>query len=207
MRNLFLDIVTAAFKNQRFIYSHYFQKKTSLDLGCGDGQQLLAKQPSNAVGIDLNDESLEEASKSKLKVLKASVTYLPFRSNIFDAVNCNNLIEHLTPSEAHAMLAESARILKPKGCLIIHTQMAHQGIWHTFSHVRPYPPTSLLKLTSSSVNKEDYPTINNLKPIAIYYEGWFFENRLLFLLTTFLAYLIPFFRRDYTMVLQKTRQA
>ena len=50
---------------------------------------------------------------------KASVTYLPFRSNYFDIITCVDVIYHKRVKSDKKALSELFRVLKPSGILVI----------------------------------------------------------------------------------------
>lgn len=46
---------------------------------------------------------------------------LPFDDSSFSAVVCNELLEHLLPHVAAAVLRESWRVLRPDGIIVVHS--------------------------------------------------------------------------------------
>ena len=118
-------------------------KQASLiELGCGRGDFLLEFQQAGlqCYGIDRDEQSISLLA-NLIDVRKAdiSVDALPFDDNTFDVVYHKSLIEHLyTPDH---LMAESYRILKPGGRVIILTpdwisQM--KTFYEDFTHSRPY---------------------------------------------------------------------
>jgi ubiquinone/menaquinone biosynthesis C-methylase UbiE len=101
-----------------------------LDLGCGNGNTTnwLAEQKScHVTGIDLSgvrvQNAIEAAAElpaeiaSKLTFKKASATELPFDEGTFTHVWSQATIYHV--HDKHAALAESYRVLKPGGLLVL----------------------------------------------------------------------------------------
>ena len=102
---------------------------TGLDLGCGDGAHLewLRGYVDELYGSDYNLLRLPRArSLNQARcVFMADVTDYPVRDNFFDVIYFNHVIEHI-PDDATA-LAETYRILKPGGLLVLGTP--NEGVW------------------------------------------------------------------------------
>lgn len=101
-------------------------KAKLLDLGCQDGvwtipvaQKINTK---NIYGIDIVDPVIDAARKKGIKVKKSDISAdkFPFKSNFFDVVHSNQLIEHLANTDHFA--TEIYRVLKPGGYAIISTE-------------------------------------------------------------------------------------
>jgi SAM-dependent methyltransferase len=98
-----------------------------LDLGCGRGEVLLAcaRAGARVAGIDYSAAAVE-ISRDTLSgidadIRRGDVTRLPWPDASFDAVLSGDVIEHLVPDDAAAMLREAHRVLKPGGRLVLHT--------------------------------------------------------------------------------------
>ncbi len=93
--------------------------KRILDVGCGAGF-LLGRISGELYGIDISDASIAEAQKTlgKKAVLKSgNAEKLPFSSDYFDAVVCEEVFEHLrNPQKA---VNEILRVAKPGAAMII----------------------------------------------------------------------------------------
>lgn len=92
-----------------------------LDLGCGTGGMLDALAHCGTwVGADAEGLALAFSRKRGVsRLVAASAVALPFREDVFDACLCLDVLYHrAVPSDA-AALAESHRILKPGGLLIV----------------------------------------------------------------------------------------
>ena len=146
--------------------------KRILDAGCGGGfYSLLAarKGGSNIVLLDFESVCVKAAKLNLLKNaglntkgIRADVTKLPLRSEIFDFVLCIDLVEHIRSDDS--LLKEVKRILNVGGLLLISTQNSFslnyliEGFFHHQvlkkrkwmgwdpTHVRFYNPKSLFSL-------------------------------------------------------------
>lgn len=96
-------------------------KSPILDIGCGDGSisKLLFQQRKIDVGLDSNPQAVKQCSHSGVyrKVVKANASKMPFKNNSFQTVISNSTFEHIK-NDTQA-IAEAARVLTPKGCLLI----------------------------------------------------------------------------------------
>jgi 2-polyprenyl-3-methyl-5-hydroxy-6-metoxy-1,4-benzoquinol methylase len=99
-----------------------------LDIGCGDGDFVLAlaSQGFNAIGVDFDKRSIENAQK-KAKLYNISAQFfcldvVDLPDDFFvDCVVMNDVSEHLSDKEFMRVLAKAKKILKPEGRLLIHT--------------------------------------------------------------------------------------
>ena len=105
---------------------------TVLDIGCGEGRHSLSlyvDREVNAIGMDLSMEDMKTA-KSRIKDFsitdtnKSSCVFgagdiksLPFEDNIYDAVICSEVLEHLESLDD--AVSEIVRVLKPGGVLAV----------------------------------------------------------------------------------------
>lgn len=97
-----------------------------LDLACGTGafeRRVAAERPdATLVGIDLAPSMVDRARAKLEGVPNARVEHadahdLPFADASFDAVVCANTFHYFTHPET--VLAEAARVLRPKGRLVL----------------------------------------------------------------------------------------
>ncbi len=102
-----------------------------IEIGCGHSilpswraneERQLVKTCKAIFGIDYDLPSLK-AHRNITKKLRGDVTKLPFRSEAFDLVTANMVVEHLdNPDE---QFREISRILKPRGVFLFHTPNAY----------------------------------------------------------------------------------
>jgi SAM-dependent methyltransferase len=103
-----------------------------LDAGCGTGFNLAyytAEATRDVYGLDLADSALQHVRKRNFqKITQASVSEIPFRSDIFDLVFSFEVVTQ-TPLNMHdAALREMYRVLKPGGHLFIRVP-AFMWLW------------------------------------------------------------------------------
>lgn len=107
----------------------YALGKNILDIGCAQGNiaTLLAEEGFETVALDLNQKFLNYAKKKrefgKVKYVCANAMNLPFKKNNFDTVILGEIIEHVAYPEK--LIAESKKVLKKEGILIITTPNNH----------------------------------------------------------------------------------
>lgn len=109
-----------------WIVSSFDLKDSSvLDVACGGGflSNALSPHARQVTGIDLDNNSLNIAKKHdrtrKVIYIKSSAESLSFEDEAFDLVCIMDFLEHV--ADPLPVLKEAARVLKPKGVLVIHT--------------------------------------------------------------------------------------
>lgn len=170
-----------------------------LDVGCGEGD-LFARLPGRVTGVDSNRGQIDHLRAEGCDARLGDVTALEFPDGSFPAVACRNVIEHLPPEAARAMVSEIVRVLEPGGALVLVTPMP-ATIWNTFGHVKPYPPAAVQKLLRPT-SRESFDPVPGLTIESLMYLGRG-GSRLLYALTTALALALPPARGSYLMVLRK----
>lgn len=90
-----------------------------VDLACGGG--LLAPYAGGYrhVGVDLSESALHHARAAGVAVVRGDVTALPLPDAVADVVVAGEIFEHV--DDLDAAVAETARILKPYGTLLVDT--------------------------------------------------------------------------------------
>lgn len=141
-----------------------------LDAGCGDGINLLGlsnmvhAQGWNAqlFGVDYNPLRLERASKlpSVKEVHQSPLNTLPYVDGSFDAVLCNQVLEHIPQDKE--VLQELKRVIRPGGMLILgvpnegctlawlRNHVMQRSILQTTDHVNFYTEKTVSKLLTDS---------------------------------------------------------
>jgi SAM-dependent methyltransferase len=96
-----------------------------LDLGCGVGffGNMAAERGAKVVGLDFSADALHLCGKhhADLGRVRGDATRLPFGDATFDAVLLNDIIEHLSEEPGRNMIAETFRVLRKGGALIVDT--------------------------------------------------------------------------------------
>ena len=91
-----------------------------LEIGCGNGKNMLYRSDIQSVGIDISEEQVSICKSKNLDVQKANMTSLPFDDNSFDTIICIATYHHLeTDKERKKSLEEMYRVLKPNGKLML----------------------------------------------------------------------------------------
>jgi ubiquinone/menaquinone biosynthesis C-methylase UbiE len=111
------DKSNAAFYNQ---IDFDLQNKKLLDIGCGDGTDLLYFAQHNAViyGLDPSAEFIAKAKEQNTAgtFVEATGEAIPFDNNSFDIVTSKWALQ--SSPDVKQILLEAARVLKPGGILL-----------------------------------------------------------------------------------------
>lgn len=107
-----------------------------VDIGGGTGLSRQAVPAGRYVCLDLDVEKLRRfrsGGPDRLAVL-ADAAWCPLRTGTVDVALCAKVLHHLDDDTLEAMLAETARILRPGGVLILidavrTTRWASQVLW------------------------------------------------------------------------------
>lgn len=197
----FFYILRKKLAKKDFLYEFYFKDKNVLDVGCGQGE-FLKNNKEKIQGIDANEAVINKLLVTGYKVKINDIKNLDFNNGVFDAVNCRNVIEHLEIESARGLIAEIKRVLKPGGIAVLSSEMPTKKFWNTFGHVKPYPPAAVAKLLRKN-SGEKFAEINDLEILDCFYFGDYYNNKFLYFLSVLVAFHLPFFRREYFLVLKK----
>lgn len=97
-----------------------------LDVGSGSGMSAWATP--NVTAMDINPAKMRYLSRwHHVPAVVGSAFALPFRNASFDCVICSEMIEHLPEDET--IFQELARVLEPKGLLILGTPDYASWLW------------------------------------------------------------------------------
>ncbi|KKQ27896.1 MAG: hypothetical protein US42_C0004G0035 [Candidatus Magasanikbacteria bacterium GW2011_GWC2_37_14] len=194
-------ILLKRLQKKSFLYEFYFKNKQTLDIGCGEGE-FLNNDPENIYGVDLNKTAIGRLLNKGCKVKLGDITKLDYESNYFEAVHCSNVIEHLNVEEALQMIKEGARVLKKAGIFVLASEMPTRFFLDTFGHIKPYPPKAIKKLLREN-SYEAFEGVDNLEYLTEFYIGNYHKNPILYACSFILGFYLPFFRREYFVILRK----
>ena len=95
-----------------------------LDIGCAKGFMVraLCELKIDAWGVDISQYAIDNAEpdyKQRLKVCDIRDEALPFSPASFDAIYCDNVLEHVEDEYVDFVLSEISRVLKPLGTAVL----------------------------------------------------------------------------------------
>ncbi len=126
-----------------------------LDVGCGNGKFLTKAQQMgwSVEGIELDEQAVEAANRSGLKVFAGTLEQAKFKDAEFDAITICHVMEHL-PRPVETM-RECLRILKPGGVLWVAVPNLGSGGHERFgaSWRGLEPPRHLVMFTLESLKR------------------------------------------------------
>ena len=92
-----------------------------LDVGCGNGRYLntMRQLGWNVQGVELSENGMKVCREANLPVHHGDLISAKFPDKSFDVITLRHVIEPVR--DIHPLMAELARILKPRGKLLIET--------------------------------------------------------------------------------------
>lgn len=91
-----------------------------LEIGCGNGKNMLYRNDLQMTGIDISDEQVSICKEKELNVMKSNMISLSFNNSEFDSIICIATYHHLDNDEHRKQsLLEMYRVLKPNGKLLM----------------------------------------------------------------------------------------
>ncbi len=100
-----------------------------LDAGCGTGINISRFGPhvNEIIGVDISNEMLKRAKKriqhenlDNSELIMGSLDCLGFKTDQFDKIICNSVLQYLNDKECEAALIEFIRVSKENSVVILH---------------------------------------------------------------------------------------
>lgn len=91
-----------------------------LDIGCGLGVYVrkFREFSEHVCGIDVDAKRLRDGGRTTPNLMRAVAEQLPYRSDTFDVIVLNEVIEHVRDDAAS--IREAMRVLRPGGRIVIY---------------------------------------------------------------------------------------
>jgi SAM-dependent methyltransferase len=102
-------------------YLDNFESKSYiLDIGCGNGKNMLYRKDLKIKGIDISSELVKICKNKNLDVIEGNMTNLPFDDNTFDGLLSVASYHHLTNDiDRKKTIDEMYRVVKHNGLIFI----------------------------------------------------------------------------------------
>lgn len=151
--------------------NRYIAGRTVLEIPCGTGwgtSMLIGVE--KIVGVDIHAESVKFAKEhygsEVLTFQVGDMRNLEFPDSTFDVIICLEGFEHVTKEIGQAFIAETRRVLKNDGLLIMTCPIIVEGGAHSGNpyHVYEYPEHELLEIINENFNSiriEEIPAPDN----------------------------------------------
>ena len=127
-----------------------------IDVGCGRGEFLIACRDAGiaARGFDTNERSVADLVARGIDASVAGVPgcFAKIANASIGTIVAMHVVEHLPVDALFALFAESSRVLRPGGLVIIETPNAESlavsasGFWRDPTHLAPRHPAALTLL-------------------------------------------------------------
>ncbi|MFZ4698988.1 MAG: class I SAM-dependent methyltransferase [Candidatus Methylumidiphilus sp.] len=107
-------------------------KNRLLDVGCGNGDFLVAAQAAGweCYGLDFDEKAIGTARTRGIEVSVGTLAAQRYSDNFFDAITLSHVIEHV--HHPVMLLKECAKLLKPSGILWLATPNANSIVNNWF---------------------------------------------------------------------------
>lgn len=119
-----------------------------LDVGIGLARQLSCFPQCDRYGLDISFGYLERAHKLGIQVCFARIEDMPYEKEVFDAVVCTDVLEHLV--DLNQGVKNILSVLKPDGLVFVRTPNQEDlspyiapEFPYNYSHLRTFDEASL----------------------------------------------------------------
>ena len=155
-----------------FEYAKSFIAKSNsvLEIGSGNGYFANKLATKDYVGLEYNDEAIENAKKNGVTLIKQSVEdFVKNQSKTYDIVCSFHVLEHVTnPFE---FIKSSIDLLKPNGLLIISVPNNDSKLTNNLNHVLNMPPHHISRWNIASLKKIQELFDVQLKTYKVHFIG------------------------------------
>ena len=135
----FRDLASSRADIYEFILKNYLEKNFAvLDYGCGPGflSKIVAPHVRKIYACDISTGALACArilngAPNLEYILAVDAGMKSIADNSLDAVFSFAMVQHISDEVFDAILENCRRLLKPSGCLILHTQLDENERWRT----------------------------------------------------------------------------
>ncbi len=164
---------------RELLQDHLGSGQTVLDLGCGRGDWMMALKDlgvaeGDLLGVDLSERRLDEA---QARLPQATIHHgcgssLPFEDSTIDGIVISLVFSSIQiEGMRRQILAESWRVLKPGGWLLVHDMKWRRPLGET----RRFPPAALKNLLGSrryAITRNSLTLIPPLIRWTIHWAPW-----------------------------------
>lgn len=121
--NLARRVLEVNFNGEKRVISREVKSlsgKLVLDLACGTGEFFHSFDSGNYCGMDISSDYIEFAKQHhRGEFLIGDAQHLSFKDEAFDFVFVLGLFHHLPDNDAHLVLDEIRRVIKPTGLILV----------------------------------------------------------------------------------------
>jgi tRNA (uracil-5-)-methyltransferase TRM9 len=118
--NHFSDTRFKVWKCTREFLNNIETNSSGLEVGCGNGKNMIYRNDINMFGIDICDKFVDMCKKKNLNVVQGDMLKLPYKNEQFDFVMSIAVLHHLDTEEKRIQaLNEMFRVCKKDGKIFI----------------------------------------------------------------------------------------
>lgn len=155
----------------------YVKGRRVVDVPCGTGWGTsLLTSARQLLGVDLSEEGLrcaQERFGDRARFCVGDMTALPLRDGAVDVVVCLEGIEHVPIPVGKAFVDEAARVLSPRGIVIVTSPVPDPRRAPNPYHVHEYEPDELRGLFGSRFAEGAF----ELRPVGDVQIGYYVGHR------------------------------